>query len=318
MSFSIGIIGLPNVGKSTLFKALTKKQVEIAPYAFSTRDPNIGIVAVPDDRLEKIAKVIKPEKTTPTTIKFVDIAGLVKNAHKGEGLGNQFLSHIRICDAVVEVVRDFQDDEIEHIEGSLDPKRDIGIIKTELLMKDLETLEKVESLKRIKTAVAQGTLISDIECEEEEKSVIQEYQFLTAKPKVFVLNSAGCLPDKGKHPAEFLVLDLKIEQEISELSEDERKELNMQPNLDKLIKSCYNMLDLISFFTTTGGKETRAWTLQKDSDIIKAAEKVHSVFAEKFIKAKVIPWQKLVEGKPWKDAGKDYLVQDGDVIEFKI
>ncbi len=313
MSFSIGIIGLPNVGKSTLFKALTKKQVEIAPYAFSTRDPNIGIVAVPDDRLEKISQVIKPEKTTPTTIKFVDIAGLVKNAHKGEGLGNQFLAHIRACDAVLEVVRDFQDDEIEHVEGSLDPKRDISIIKTELLMKDLETLGKQEQLKEIKQAVSEGKPISEIELTVEQEEQIKEYQFLTAKPKVFVLNYSG-----NKPSSKMLSLNLKLEEELSELSEKEAQELGLKSQLDKLINACYNMLDLISFFTITGGKEIRAWTLKKDSDIIKAAGKVHSDFAEKFIKAKVISWQQLFEKNLWKEAGKDYIVQDGDVIEFKI
>lgn len=334
MSFSIGIIGLPNAGKSTLFKALTKKQVEIAPYVFSTKEPNIGMAAVPDERLQKIAQIIKPEKTTPAAIKFVDIAGLVKNAHKGEGLGNQFLSHIRNCDAVVEVVRAFKDDKIEHIEGSLDPKRDIAIIKTELLMKDLETLEKQKEekqkeLKRIKQGVSEGKLISEIDLTEEEKRESKAYQFLTAKPKLFVLN---CSENQASQSRSFLnaqgiTLDLKLEQELSELTKEEIEEFGLKSELDKLILACYNLLELITFFTITGGKETRAWSIKKGHNILKAAELVHSDFLQNFIKAEVIPWQKLVQSGAWTKAremgllntvGKDYLVQDGDVIEFKI
>ncbi len=324
MSFSIGIIGLPNAGKSTLFKALTKKEVEIAPYAFTTRDPNIGIVSVPDIRLKKIAEKIKPQKITPTFIKFVDIAGLVKGAHKGEGLGNQFLAHIRNCDAVVEVVRAFENAEIEHVEGSVEPKRDIDIIKTELLMKDLEILEKCGLFPKIKEQVSQDKLISEMNLSEEEKLAIKEYQFLTEKPRVFVFNVSGGHPDRSD---ETLSLDLKLEEELSELSEAEAEELGMDSQLDKLITACYNILDLITFFTVTGGKETRAWTLKKDSKVFEAAGYVHSDFAEKFIKAEVIPWQQLVEAQSWTGArekgwlrteGKEYIVKDGDVIEFKI
>ncbi len=347
MSFSVGIVGLPNAGKSTLFKALTKKKVDIAAYPFTTIHPNVGIVIVPDERLKKIASVVQPEKTTETFIEFIDIAGLVKNAHKGEGLGNQFLSHIRNCDAIVEIVRAFLNPNIEHVAGEIEPKRDVEIIKIELLMKDLETLEsllsklekdikkdkkiakKFELLKRIKESLSQGKLISEIDLIDEEKEEIKEYQLLTAKPKVYLLNinkppeKIPCLKPQFKH----LVMNLKDEEEISELSEPEIKELEIQSQLDQLIHSCYNVLDLITFFTVKGGKETKAWTLKKGLSTLDAAEKVHSDFKERFIRAEVIPWQKLVEAGSWakakesgqvKTAGKEYMVQDGDVIEFKI
>lgn len=273
MSFSVGIIGLPNVGKSTLFKALTKKRVDIADYPFTTIDPNIGIVTVPDKRLKQIASIIQPEKTIETVIKFVDIAGIVKDAHKGEGMGNQFLSHIRPCDAVIEVVKTF---------GDSNPKEDIEIIKNELSMKDLETNDNV----------------------------------LCSKPKIYLFNikkEVG-LP---QIPNSFAI-DLKLEEEASELSSDEKKELNIEPKLDELILACYNILNLITFFTTTGKKEVRAWTIKKGSDVITAAAKVHTDFAEKFIKAKITPWQKLSETDSHAIVGKEYIVQDGDIIEFKI
>jgi len=282
MSFSVGIIGLPNVGKSTLFKALTKKKVDIAAYPFTTIDPNVGVVTVPDERLKKIAQIVKPEKTIETVIEFVDIAGLVKGAHKGEGMGNQFLSYIRPCDAIIEVVKAF---------GDSNPEQDIETIKNELLMKDQETNDNI----------------------------------LTSKPKVYVFNiqeGAG-VPEIPNS----LTIDLKLEEEASELSESEAEELKIKSKLDQLILACYNVLDLITFFTITGGKETRAWTLKKGCNALEAAGKVHSDFAEKFIKAEVIPWQKLVETGSWtkakelgqiKTAGKEYIVQDGDIIEFRI
>lgn len=288
MSFSVGIIGLPNAGKSTLFKALTKKKVDIAAYPFTTIDPNVGVVTVPDERLKKIAQIVKPEKTIETVIEFVDIAGLVKGAHKGEGMGNQFLSYIRPCDAVVEVIRGFKTSDITE---EISPKRDIEIIENELLMKDQETDDNV----------------------------------LASKPKVYVFNiqeGAG-VPEIPNS----LTIDLKLEEEASELSESEAEELKIKSKLDQLILACYNILDLIIFFTITGGKETRAWTLKKGSNALEAAGKVHSDFKERFIRAEVIPWQKLVEAGSWNKAkelgqikteGKEYIVKDGDIIEFKI
>ena len=280
MSFSVGIIGLPNVGKSTLFKALTKKQVEIADYPFTTIDPNIGTVAVPDQRLQAVAEIIKPEKVTPTIIEFIDIAGLIKNAHKGEGLGNQFLAQIRNCDAVCQVIKAFGENPT--------PEQDIKTVRTELEMKDSESKEK-ENL-------------------------------LSKKPEICLFNSKD--PDSSS-----LCLDLKMEEEISELSEKERQELGLSSQLDKLILACYNVLELITFYTITGGKEVRAWTVEKETKAPKAGGKVHSDFEEKFIKAEVINWQKLVTAGSWQKAreqgliqtaGKEHIIQDGDVIEFKI
>ena len=346
MSFSVGIVGLPNVGKSTLFKALTKNKVDIAAYPFTTIHPNYGLATVPDERLEKIAQIIKPEKVTPTIIEFVDIAGLVKGAHKGEGLGNQFLAHIRNCDAILEVIRVFENPEVENVLGEINPEKEIEIVKVELLMKDLETLEnlipkvqedtkkdkkvfkKLEFLKKIKTAVSQGKLISEIDLIEEEKLEIKEYQFLTQKPIFYVLNINNVTRlNLVTLKAKFLSMNLKEEEEISELSEEEKKELEVKSKLDQLIKTCYDILDLITFFTVAGGKEVRAWTLKRGKKAREAGGVVHSDFKEKFIKAEVIPWQSLVESGSWSKsrengflqiAGKDYIVQDGDVIEFRI
>lgn len=343
MSFSVGIVGLPNVGKSTLFKALTKNKVDIAPYPFTTIHPNVGVVHVPDERLEKIAGVIKPEKITPTIIEFVDIAGLVKGAHKGEGLGNQFLAQIRNCDAILEVVRGFENQNAENVLGELNPEKEMEVIKTELLMKDLETLEgliqkmeddskkdkkilkKLELLKRTKEGVSEGKSVSEINLTDEEKAEIKEYQFLTQKPILYILNADKTLPSTPE--GKYIKLNLKDEEEISELPEKDAKELNLKPRLDRLIADCYNILDLITFFTVAGLKETRAWTIKRGGTAPEAGGVVHTDFKEKFIRAEVIPWNKLVEANGWKTAkelgwlkihGKDYVVQDGDVIEFKI
>ena len=310
MSFSVGIVGLPNVGKSTLFKALTKNPVEIAPYPFTTIDPNVGRVAVPDKELEEIAKTINPEKTTPTIIEFIDIAGLVKNAHKGEGLGNQFLAQIRNCDAILEVIRVFQ----TKIEYEINPERDAEIIKNELINKDLETIDKLLDKERIESLrIIKEKLLNREDLSEEERKQVKDYQLLSIKPLIRILN--------GKD------IDLKEEEEFSELSEKERKDLDFQSGLDKIIVSCYNLLDLITFYTLKGSKELRAWTLQKGNNCQEAASKVHSDFKEKFIRAEVIPAKKLIEANSWtqaknlgliKTVGKEYIVQDKDIIEFKI
>jgi len=287
MSFSIGIIGLPNVGKSTLFKTLTKQSVDISNYPFCTIDPNVGIVALPDKRLDKISEVIKPEKTTPTIIEFTDIAGLVKDAHKGKGLGNQFLSHIYTVDAILLVTRCFQDKNVTHVEESINPERDFEIILNELKCKDEELAKKpLLNLCNIKT---EGENKRFNKCD--------------------------------------LEMDVQLELEGSELNPEELKEFDIEPKIPDLIKTAYKTLDLISFYTIKGGKEVRARTLKNGLDVVKAGGAVHTDFEEKFIRAEVINWQELVESGSWSEArekgllrteGRDYLVQDGDVIEFKI
>ena len=342
MSFSVGIVGLPNAGKSTLFKALTKKSVEIASYPFTTISPNVGKVPVSDPRLQKIAEVASSQKITPAFIEFVDIAGLVKEAHKGEGLGNQFLAQIRECKIILEVVRDFQNTKVEHVEKNLDPERDIKIIKTELILKDLETteniLEKIEKkikandkeakkkkevLEKIKKGLSEEKRVAELELSDEEKDLTKEFLFLTQKPIIYLYNTNKEINQNSQD----LVLNLKLEEEISELSEEERKELGLKSNLDYLIRACYNVGDLITFFTIAGKKEARAWPLKKGLKITEAAEKVHSDFKEKFIKAEVISWEEFLKAGSWNEAketgkikivGKDYQVQDGDIIEFKI
>lgn len=297
MSLSVGIVGLPNVGKSTLFQALTKKQVDIANYPFTTIKPNVGVVAVPDERLDKLALLFQSERKIPAVIEFVDIAGLVRGSHKGEGLGNQFLAHIRETAAMVEVVRCFEDDDIIHVEQTIDPVRDIETIQTELELKDLETVDK-----------------------------------LCAKPVIFVFNSnTPEIPDSLKNKiksmgAPYVVANLKEELELAALSRKELEELGIEPKLPELIKKTYELLGLITFFTTTGTEETRAWTVKKSTTAPRAGGIVHSDFEEKFIKAEVIAWDKLLEVGGWAQAaakgwlkteGKEYVVQDGDVIKIK-
>ena len=296
---------MPNVGKSTLFKALTKNPVSIADYPFTTIDPNVGVVTVPDQRLEKVSEVIKPKKVTPTIIEFIDIAGLVKGAHKGEGLGNQFLAQIRNCDAVLQVIKAFGE--------NMNPKEDIETVKTEFEMKDLEIEER-------KLSSPTELLRSKSEGNEEKENL------LSKKPVIYLFNTDGKTP-LSPLGGNQLTLNLKEEEEISELSEKEAEELGLVSHLDQLILNCYNILDLITFYTIKGGKETRAWTLKRGRLVPVAGGIVHTDFQEKFIKAEVVNWQKLVEADGWKETrekgliqlvGKDYAVQDGDVIEFKI
>jgi len=295
MGFSIAIVGLPNVGKSTLFKALTKRQVDIADYPFTTISPNVGVVAVPDERLEKLAALIKPQKITPTVIEFVDIAGLVKDAHKGEGLGNQFLAQIRNCDAIIEVIKAFDENP--------SPQDDIETIRLELEMKDMESKEK-ENL-------------------------------LSKKPIVYIYNVGVENTGIAESDPAMLKIDFKMEAEISELSSKELQELiqldpsleNFKRGVDGLILACYDILDLITFYTITGGKETRAWTLKRGRTAFDAAGQVHSDFQDKFVRAEIVSAEKLIESGGWlvakergyvQTAGKEYVVKDGDVMEFKI
>lgn len=350
MSFSVGIIGLPNVGKSTLFKALTQQEVDISNYPFCTIDPNVGVVQVPDERLERIAEIVKPQKVTPTIIEFVDIAGLVKGAHKGEGLGNQFLAHIREVDAVVHIVRSFKAEDVKHIEDTLDVQRDIEIVNTELIMKDLETLEKhlqkvekevksksskellkeFEILQKFKKNLNDGKMISQIDLDNKEKTIIKHLNFLTIKPVIYLINSRGTDDElealKGL-PENTIPLDLKLELECTELSVEELKELKLKSRMDVLIKTCYRILDLITFYTIKGGEEGRAWTAKQGASAPQAGGIVHTDFEEKFVRADVINYKDLVEMGSWKEArekglikteGKEYIVKDGDIIEFKI
>lgn len=355
MSLSIGILGLPNVGKSTLFQALTKKQVDISNYPFCTVEPNIGVVQVPDERLEKLAGITKPQKVLPSVIQFVDVAGLVKGAHKGEGLGNQFLSHLRETDALLHIVRCFQAENIAHVDGEINPQRDIDTVKSELILKDLETverrLEKVEKevkaqkkeaktefevLSLLREKLNQGEAAASFlrEFKSEKKQVTDSLFLLTAKPQIYLLNcSEKEIPeDLTKELAEkrdnWLQLDLREELDKTELNQEERKELGLgESKIDSLIKKCYEVLNLIAFFTIVGREETRAWSIEKGSTILEGAGKIHSDFKEKFVRAEVIDWQKLLEAGSWKRCselgllkivGKDYILEDGDVIEIKL
>jgi GTP-binding protein YchF len=333
MKLSIGIVGLPNVGKSTLFKALTKQEVNIANYPFATIDPNVGVVAVPDERLEKLAKLSASKKIVPAVVEFYDIAGLVKGAYKGEGLGNQFLSHIREVDAIVEVIRVFESAEIIHVEEKIAPLRDLEIINTELILKDLETVEKridklegearsgdkqkqknLEIVKKIRDALNKNILAINLGDEILSQLVIKEMNLLTAKRQIYLLN--------GK---ESDVSD-ELKNKIKELGADYViADLALSDNVNILVEKAYEILGLISFFTT-GEDETRAWTIKKEIRAPQAAGVIHGDFEKKFIKAEVISWRKLMEVGGWNRAkqkgwlrleGKDYIVQDGDVMIIK-
>lgn len=348
MSLKVGIVGLPNVGKSTLFKALTKKQVVIENYPFATIEPNVGVVAVPDERLEAMARVSKSEKIVPTTIEFVDIAGLVAGAHQGEGLGNKFLSHIREVDAIVEVVRDFVDPNVVHVAGAPDAGRDEAIIALELAMADLDTvtkrLERVSGkaktgdktaqhelaiLQKIQAQLNNGVAVRDIPLDEEECAVIKSLALLTQKPLLIVLNVSE--DDPRQRQPNILAISAKIEAELAELQPAEAnaylKELNLATSgLDRLIARSYAVLNLITFFTS-GPMETRAWTITRGTRAPQAAGVIHTDFEKGFIRAEIIPWKKLVDAggevaakeKGWlRLEGKEYAIQDGDVAHFRF
>lgn len=317
---SVGIVGLPNVGKSSLFKALTKKQVDISNYPFTTIDPNIGVVAVPDERLNLLAQNFQSKKAIPAAIEFVDIAGLVKGAAEGEGLGNQFLANIREVDAIAHVIRIFEDERIVHVHKIIDPLSDIEIIETELALADLQTKEKRETKK--------------------EKD-LPPLQLLTDKKIIYVFNASEEQIKNNWKPRnkllekignnKYVVLSCKFELMLSEINKEEAgiylSELGLEkPGLDSLIQESYRLLDLLTFFTT-GEDETRAWTTKINTLIPKAVKIIHTDFEEKFIKAEVINWKELLEISSWVSArqsgklklvGKDYIVREGDVVEIKI
>ena len=361
----LGIVGLPNVGKSTLFNSLTKAGAESANYPFSTIDPNVGVVPVPDERLDVLSKMNNSAKVVPAVIEFVDIAGLVKGASKGEGLGNQFLSNIREVDAIVHVVRCFEDSNIVHVDGSIDPLRDIETINLELIFSDVEILERriaktsrgakndkklakeVELLQRLKAFLEEGNLAKNVELkDEDEEGWFAEYNLLTAKPVIYAANVAEeDLANDGadnaqvasvrefaaKENSEVFVICAQIEQEIAELDEDEKKmfleDLGLKESgLEKLIRASYRLLGLISYLTT-GPDETRAWTITEGTKAPQAAGKIHTDFERGFIRAEVVSYDNLVKYDGMNGAkekglvrseGKDYVVQDGDVVLFRF
>ncbi len=361
----LGIVGLPNVGKSTLFNSLTKAGAESANYPFCTIDPNVGIVPVPDERLKLLGDMYKSKKVTPAVIEFVDIAGLVKGASKGEGLGNQFLSNIREVDAIVHVVRCFEDTNVIHVDGSVNPLRDIETINLELIFSDLEVLERriakvakaarmdktyakeLALLERLKEHLEGGKMAKALEVEDEdEQNLMKEFNLLTSKPVIYAANVAeDDLADDGASNAmveevrkfsaeegsEVFVICAQIEQELSELDDDEKamflEDLGLsESGLEKLIKASYHILGLMSYLTA-GEDETRAWTIKIGTKAPQAAGKIHSDFERGFIKAEVVNYKDLLEHGSLAAArekgligieGKDYVVKDGDVILFRF
>ena len=362
----LGIVGLPNVGKSTLFNSLTKAGAESASYPFCTIDPNVGVVTVPDERLNVLGEMYHTKKIIPAAIEFVDIAGLVKGASKGEGLGNQFLANIREVDAIVHVVRCFEDSNIVHVDGSIDPLRDIETINLELIFSDLEILERRISkavraarndktiakelalMERIKAHLEDGKMAKSFDDinDEDEQQWLESYNLLTYKPVIFAANVAeDDLADDGasnagvqavreyakREDCEVFVVCAEIEQEIAELDDDEKsmflEELGLKESgLEKLIKASYSLLGLISYLTA-GEPEVRAWTIKKGTKAPQAAGKIHSDFERGFIRAEIVSYDDLMACGTYNAAkekglvrleGKDYVVQDGDIILFRF
>lgn len=364
MALQVGIVGLPNVGKSTLFNALTAAKAEAANYPFCTIDPNVGVVTVPDDRLRKISELIKPKSLVPTTIEFVDIAGLVAGASKGEGLGNQFLGHIRQTDAIVHVVRCFDDPNVVHVSGSVDPVRDIGVINTELMLADYDTTEKrlqriekaaksstdkklkqeYEAVKKVHEALGQGKAARSVELNEFEVPVIKDLHLLTSKPVLYACNVSEADFQAGGNEwvnavAQFaesennryVVICSALEAEIAQLPKEEQTEFldsigATEPGLNRLIFEAYQLLDLWTYFTA-GEKEVRAWTIRRGMKAPQAAGVIHSDFEKGFIRAETYNCEDLFtlkseqavkEAGKYRLEGKDYVVQDGDVLFFRF
>ncbi len=363
MGLKAGIVGLPNVGKSTLFNALTSAKALAANYPFATKEPNLGVITVPDARLDKLAELVNPQKVIPTTVEIVDIAGLIKGASKGEGLGNQFLANIREVDAIVHVVRCFEDDNVIHVDGSVHPVRDKEIIDIELILKDIETIEKrVDKLRRsaksgnkddVRNLDTAERLFQHLEAEkparsfearEDEKEFIADLFLLTDKPILYVCNVDENSVESGNsfseafrqaiapENAEAILISAQIESEIAELeSKDERREFLeaiglSEPGVNKVIRACYNLLNLITYFTA-GEKEVRAWTIHRGDKAPAAAGVIHSDFEKGFIRAEVIKYDDFIkygseaavkEAGKMSVEGKEYVVQDGDIMHFRF